>query len=337
MAKTKSIIQINGRHYDALSGLPLVSASTIAAPKTAQRIEVKSSPKPRPSHSIKPATGRSTEAAHTLMRQSVKKPAAGLKRRVKAVGGVDSQAEVAVIVSKSVASLDPKRHERAKKAVQSQAISHFSASVFDPQAQPPSPPETPAVDSEPAAAKAPATKSKTTADLLERALENAKSSVPSAAPVAKHRSRRKTGLATGAALAVLLIVAFGGRSLTAVRLHAASAKAGFAASLPGYQPVGYSLGQLTYSSGEVAAQFHSNSSTASYTLTQKSSAWDDSTLLSNYVISRDANYQTVNSGGLTIYLYGQHNATWLKAGRWYILQGNDSLDRQQLIQLAASL
>jgi len=353
MTKTNSIIQINGRHYDAATGLPLVSADTQpnakptnskkrAAENTTAKT-VKAKPRPARRSSAKPSAAHKPEPAHTLMRQAVKKPLPGLKRRVKAQGDVDSLVGLTgatVVVNPSVDRIDPKRLNRAKQVAQSQAISHFSAAVFDGRlatlASSVADSTLVAAHQPVGAAKAVSGKPRTTAELLERAVQTATShQQPAVKPARRHR-RRQAGLVTAAALAILALAAFGGRGLTDVRLHAASAKAGFAASLPGYEPAGYSLGQLTYSSGEVAANFHSNSSTASYSLTQKRTTWDSQTLVNSFVAPTDHNYQTISSGDLRIYLYDQHNATWLSDGLWYILQGNDSLSRQQLIQLATS-
>jgi hypothetical protein len=107
--------------------------------------------------------------------------------------------------------------------------------------------------------------------------------------------------------------------------------------LPGYQPAGYSLGQLSYSAGSVATQFESNSDGRHYTLTQKASPWDNQTLLDSYVKPNNAHYEAVPTGDLTIYLYGNGAASWINHGLWYTVQSDGSLTHDQLVSLAKSL
>jgi len=143
------------------------------------------------------------------------------------------------------------------------------------------------------------------------------------------------GAAVGLSVVLLgLIVA---QNATGVRLQMASAKAGFDVSLPGYRPAGFALGQLNYSSGAVAAQFSSPTGNRHYTITQKQSPWDSQALLNNFVAADYTGYQTISANGLVIYLYGNHDATWVNDGVWYVVQSDGSLSDQQLIALAASL
>jgi hypothetical protein len=117
----------------------------------------------------------------------------------------------------------------------------------------------------------------------------------------------------------------------------ASAKAGFSVSRPGYLPAGYSLADLKYAQGAAALSFHSNSDDRRYTLSQHTSSWDSQALAGTFVSRQDPSYQTVQSGGRTIFVYGNGNATWVSDGVWYVLQSDGSLSRQDLISLAASI
>src|SRR5262249_3371 len=141
-------------------------------------------------------------------------------------------------------------------------------------------------------------------------------------PPKSRPTHAKRNLSIGAAVVVssLLFGLIVTQNLSSVRLQIASAKAGFSASLPGYKPAGYRLWHLDYSQGVVAAQFQSNSDDRHYSLTQQRSAWDSSTLRDSFVATRDPDYQTIMSGGRTIYLYGQGDATWVNGGVWYIVQ-----------------
>ena len=104
------------------------------------------------------------------------------------------------------------------------------------------------------------------------------------------------------------------------------------------RPSGFSLGQLDYSSGVAALNFHSNSDASRhYSIIQKRSTWDDAGLRENYVKPADKEFQTVDASGLTIYLYGKQNATWMKGDIWYRVQSDGSLGNSQLVDIATSL
>jgi hypothetical protein len=121
------------------------------------------------------------------------------------------------------------------------------------------------------------------------------------------------------------------------QLRMASAKAGFHASLPDYQPAGYALGKLHYGPGQVATNYHSTSNDSSYTIIQKPTTWDSQTLLEMVVMPADSHYQTVQSGDRTIYVYATNSAAWINNGIWYQLQADGTLGANQLIQIASSL
>ncbi len=269
------------------------------------------------------------------MRSAVKKP---LQRSTPT-----EEPSLSVVVSKSVTRVDNTRLTKAQRVRRSQLISHFSPTVMEPSVPayvPPAPVSAP----EPLAKKPlartggkPQSKPQTTADLLDRALQNATSYRQPIHKSRKAKRGRRTA-AGAAALALLLIVGVvGSRQLPAERLRTAAAKAGFNATLPDYQPAGFSLQKLNAGPGIVATNFHSNSDNRVYTITQRQSTWDSIGLRDNFVTSIDANYQTAIAGSHTVYLYSNGNATWISGGIWYIIQSHDSLNQRQLVNLAASM
>ena len=275
------------------------------------------------------------------MRHVVKKPTHS-KQQLKAQGSTDQLAVkpmAEVIVPSSAKSLDPKRLKQATKVKQSHLISHFSNITSDLNKQALAPkPDLPtalmAPQTTPAESDKPA-KPKTTAQLLEHAIKQAKSHEHASVAPAKHR-KKTTRKLVASGVAVLLLTFVGYQELPNMRLQIASAKAGFSASLPDYQPAGYSLGQLQYSPGVVASKFESNSDDRTYTLTQKASSWDSRALRDNYIRPMTDDYQTVESGGQTIYVYN-NNATWVSGGIWYVVQTDGSLSNRQLVELATSI
>lgn len=136
----------------------------------------------------------------------------------------------------------------------------------------------------------------------------------------------------------LLLAFVAVQSTPKIKMKVASAKAGFAASLPGNSPAGFHLGEMQYGAGAVALSYKSNSDeTRKFNITQKTSSWDSTTLRDTVVAPADRDFRTVEDGGLTIYLYGQNNATWVDQGIWYQVQGNGSLSDRQLVDIAQSL
>lgn len=355
--KNNNIIEINGQRYDAKTGALLTPSSPkhgkakpvqpVAAAsqhtKPAMHTDVIRRPGKRPAlHSPK--------ASRTLMRQAVKKPDPSLKRHLKVQGHTDTLAQppLAIVApAHSVQQLDAKRLQKASQVAKSRLISHFLPPAASTASRPAAlaPAQSHPEASLPVAVKALAgqdhsaklgKRPKTTADILARAIEQA-TSHEELPPPRHSRAKRNVAIGGVVGLSVLLLGVIVTQNLSNVRLQMASARAGFSASLPDYHPAGYSLGQLDYSDGVVAANFHSNSDGQLYSITQKRSAWDSATLLNTFVAPADPNYQTTEAAGRTIYIYGDANATWVNGGVWYVIQSNGSLNDRQLVDLATSL
>ncbi len=157
----------------------------------------------------------------------------------------------------------------------------------------------------------------------------------------KKHSSTMSKLATAGIFALVLLVVAGGLSyhyLNRVSLYLASTKAGFSATSPTYSPSGYGIANVSYAKGIVSSEYHSNTDNRSYNISEKTTTWNNTDLVNNYVsaLSND-DYVTINSNGLTIYLYGTRNATWINNGIWYIITSNNSLSDQQMVHLATSM
>lgn len=279
------------------------------------------------------------------MRQAVKKPGPSLKRGHQAHGQVSAPVPQALsdVAVGPDRKLDERRLRRAKQVSRSRLISHFPpltasravpvhVKTIDSKPGPDRPPLN-AASQPPAVAPAPV-KPQTTAEFLDQAIEQATSHLQP--PPRRRRERLKRNLGAGAAigLSVLLLGVIVVQNSANVRLQMASAKAGFNVSLPNYRPGGFALGQLNYSDGVAAAEFHNKDS--HYTITQKPTTWDDLALRDNFVAPNYKQYQTVLARSLVIYIYGNHNASWVDGGIWYIIQTDGSLSDQQIIHLATS-
>jgi hypothetical protein len=120
-------------------------------------------------------------------------------------------------------------------------------------------------------------------------------------------------------------------------LQSASAKAGIAASLPGFVPSSYNLVRTDTGSGQVTLSFASPSVPEPLTIDQQRTSWDSSSLLDNFVAKKADAYSTALGQGLTIYLYGANKATWVNHGVWYSIDGASRLSRDQILKIAYSL
>lgn len=371
MGNKTNIIEINGQRYDATTGALLgggkpvrhvdgVKATThkTATPAAAPRqITVKtpagaqSAAKKTTLHDVhraKPAAAKShqPQSAKTLRRDTVKKPVIAPKSNIKArshKAAVSTQPKAEISPKLSIQTIDEQRLHRAKKVTKSKQVSRFSTVIpatpgqfiapsvaAQPVAQPISP-----------AAPMVARQARPVDSLFERALDQATSHrQPPLKKAKKNRSAsRKIMSISGVAFAVLLLVGIVGyqhkSNLTVLR---ASAKAGFSASLPTTQPAGFSIANFEYDAGRVAINYHSNSAdNRAFTITEKPSKWDSSTLRDVFVEPLDSNYQTVEAAGRILYLYGNGNATWVDQGTQYIVHGQNSLSTKQLVNLASSL
>lgn len=118
----------------------------------------------------------------------------------------------------------------------------------------------------------------------------------------------------------------------------AAAQAGIDAEYPSYQPSGYRLsGPVAYQPGEVSMKFAANAGPASYTLTQRRSAWDSTAVLDRYVEpNAKNNYSATRVNGLTVYTYDT-NAAWVNDGIFYTISGNAPLSSDQVQRIATSL
>jgi len=360
VSKKNNIIEINGKRYDARTG-DLLDATPATAAKTVRNIDgVHAAPHARPAakataqqpvhDTVRPAakTARKhrPQPSRTLMRHAVKKPAASVKTHHKTVAPLDRLAPqpLASLQTKaSVHRIDDKRLQKAKSVPQSQAIKRFDTApvhhltgaamaplVATHSAQPLVPRPQPVAPS----------RAQTTSDLLQRALEQATSHEEPRLSKRQRglvRSRRITSVSAVTLSVFVLLGVVVYQNMTNIRLQFASAKAGFAVSLPNKQPAGYHLSHLTYQNGLAAFNFTSNTDSRAYALIEKASPWNSQALREGYVATITKDYQTIEAGGRTVYLYGQQNATWVSSGVWYQVQTSGSLSTRQLVDLASSL
>lgn len=376
MTKTHTIIHLNGKSFDAVTGKP-VSSHLESTPKARSidgvvrtNRQAAVSPQPvtaiastspavsRKAHLPAPkAKGHKPHTSNTLMRSSVIKPAPGRQPSLHPITRTDilaAQPSIAVTSKLSAHGVDKRRQARASRVGKSKLVSRFgsletqpSAALASPAAEPaaeiivPPSPQQEVIRLKPRFNNLPGQKSM---DIFQKALMQATSHVDAKPSARPHRAARKAARrhrlasASTAALAVVLVGGFLAYQNTAnMTLRLASHRAGFAATMPSYRPSGFSVGRFAYSPGSITLSFVSNSDAGRhFAITEKPSSWDSETLLNNFVATVGQDYQTVQAAGRTLYVTDT-KATWVNNGIWYEVDTASALSPSQLIDLASSM
>lgn len=375
MAKTSSVVEINGIHYDAVSGQVLGTVKKVAqqvkrtpsgvidgivrsraavsvlqpAASTKQATPTRSA-KEHASRARHPAQSvhKKTQKSRTLMRAVVSKPqirSEAPKAGQIHTGKLRSMAEI----KRAVRAENVKKHAKIKKFA---AIEHNIA-------YPPPPPATkhPATGKQsvpalPSLSARPLTSitSNMSSQQLERLLDQAltradshKQSRPgrSAGPSKLPKFRLMPRWAAIGASALIVILAggfFAWNNVPELSVRLAAARANLPVSLPGYAPAGFSVsGPASYSKGGVSISFRAkNDSYKTFTITQQKSALDSQALEAS--VPRGSQVQTAQINGTTVYIYGPSNdATWVDGGIKYTLKDQASLTSDQILKIAGSM
>jgi len=360
VGQTKTTIELNGKLYDATTGAMItqkVAATTKAIkgkvvdgfyrlPTSQSVVTVVKKPVPVPaakhrSTEVAPKAGHKPEKSQTLMRHAVHKPTA-------------APVTVAQKTSPTVKKPLNERELRAAQTTKSAKISRFSnltapartslSTKIAPLAVRPHP-DVRAVSKKVAAVATRHSTEDTFTQALRTATSHEQKSPAYHKRKLRHRAGNKIGLSNRAVnvISVFLVIVVLGAFVTyqnaaRISMNLAASRAGFSASMPGYTPSGFGLNNaIKATPGMVTVSFHSHSDDRSFTLTQKTSNWTSSSLLSSVVAVNNQSYQTVEDKGKTIYLYNDGQATWVDGGVWYQISGNAQLGNDQLVHIADSL
>lgn len=330
---TKTILELNGRQYDVSTGKAL--DGVLPTKPATVKPDVSAVVQPPVRHAAAHVKHHRVEHSKTLMRQAVEKP---------------KHVPVTALPSVTEHVHHDKRHARATTTAKSHLVTKFSTA------------HTPAIttqtlhlpvqpapkDIEPPVSFKHHQPSSPQSRLEARALAAANNFRPIEPPKTHHThqrvarklgvSPRFVGLGAGLAATVLLIGFFAYQNVPNLAMRLAANRAGFAATLPSYQPSGFSMkGPIQYGPGQISLTFQANADSRRFQLTQQTSKWNNDTLLDQFVAVNNRQYQTYQAGNKTIYIYDQSNATWLNKGVWYRIAGNSKLNSDQLIHLANSL
>ena len=372
MASNKPVI-INGRPYDAVTGLPIEPITVTNPDKT----PIKKKPAPAPVKKPAPRTNRgvtnseivhqtSLQRSQTLSRRTAKKPAVPQKVVTKrAAPGRHMDIARSTAVAKF--AKDPEIKAPAPKpTAQAATVAKAPAkAVAKPAAKPTkvARPDKPARvhplakrAAERADVKrktvAAAARPKTAKDIKDAEISKAVAATAAPKPKTKAKTSAKTKrnalkqnkifrrfVIIGAIVLTLLAILYAVyRLVPSISVSMAAAQAGISATYPEYTPDGYALSHpVTYKDGEVDLKFTSNSNDNYYTITQARSSWDSSAVLDNIVEpAAGANYVTTKERGLTIYTYNS-NAAWVNGGILYKVESKAPLSGDQIRRIATSL
>jgi hypothetical protein len=337
----RNTIIINGKVYDATTGLPVAAPDPVAPVK---RKVVKS-----PTHAfsdIGPSVSVSSSAAvrqgtkanalhqtvkksQTLRRDAVKAPAPqshGLRRKPQ-MGHVAKSPHI----TKFGTTIRPAEPAKAKPVEKTEkpVVSHVVTKAHKAVAK-----------------QAPAERLSSRA-LKEKLIAERLAAVASDATNKKEKGARRSLFSGRPRLLSLVTACFAlvilGAYLTYLNMpnlsvRVAAAQAGIAATFPDYRPDGYRFaGPVAYAPGQVSMTFKANGGNHTYTVTEQSSSWDSQAVYDNLVAkASDGGYITNSQQGLTIYTY-DNQAAWVNGGILYTIDGDAPLSNEQLLNIAGSL
>jgi hypothetical protein len=359
VAKSQHIIELNGKKYDALTGKmvssPSVKPSSLLRPSHTAITNMDGVSKhPARTAVVKPP--HMPERSKTLMRSAVKKPV--LKRHaIKAVAGTAAATtkKPKPAPERAPEFVKPERILRSFGVPKSSLISKFGKQSGHIKTEVLPVKAAPAHGDKPAAKRASAHAAASRhaaaaphkAALFDRALQQAsahaqpKTKKPTSTSrlANKLRVRSRTLIFTSGSLVLVAVIgALAYANIPNFAMRIAATRAGIQASLPSYQPAGFSLkGPINYNAGQVSLLYQSNTDKRDFRVTQQASDWNSQALLEHVVTPAKEPYQTLQTNGRTIYIYGGNNAAWVDGGIFYKIEGKANLSSDQLLRIADSL
>ena len=333
MGTTKETIEVNGQHYDVLTGLPVASRATTERAARAT---------PRP-----PARTTTTRGAQTLHAKPQRSRTLHRKTPTK-LASKQSEAKAPIVAPKRRPSAgriaDVAQHPKAQRFHKAPAV----AAKPDPD------PIAPATV-HPRAARAhdimASRKTKRTAkpvhkpaaqikqEVIAKAMTTAAPEQPDKATLAARTDRKQRRIAFGLITAgmLLLVGTAVWSNLPAIAVKMAALRSDVAANYPHFIPTGYAAQVPIDASGnEIAISFASAASGTSFTLSQAKSSWDSAAVRAEVERLTEGKFLTTQDRGLTIYTY-DGNAMWVNKGILYRITGTAELSNEYIRRIANGL
>lgn len=342
----KQVITLQGKAFDTITGTVV---HDVVRPKSAGKQPPKSVTKQVPatqSHHSSQAHAAAnhiqahhTQPSRTLMRRAVHKPGLGLKRQAHVQGALAHPNTATIVPKQSVASIDIARLSKAQQAEKNHKVHHFNTAADMPiiftsvpvrHAPQDIPDNTPPVTPPPTPTNKPF-------DIFEHAIENASHFVDISAQKShfKKKARRHAMSMTAGAFAFLLIAGFAAYQNTpGIQLKAAGIRAGIATATPNFAGSGFAYNGVTTEQSRLVIGL--KDSHGQYQLSEQKTNWSSSEMIqqvSAIDASGQTNYSTLQMSTNTVYRFGTTQATWVKDGVWYQVNGDQSLSETQLKSL----
>ena len=311
-------ITVNGKVYDAVTGLPVEARTASQAERLSGAGRVK------PSHHVH----RQTEASRAVSRREASAPATPQiqkrsdTRRVVQPAATKNPAITRFAPQPSRATNQPRLvndiapaspHplvQRAEMRMREAQAHHMTATI------------------------------KPSAVIKQEAIEEALDKAPRHNTIKPKRSSFRPRMLSFASMALSLLLLAG--YLTYINLpnlsvRVAANQAGISAGYPGYRPDGYRLAGVNYDRGSVSLKFAANAGPQNFTLTQQQTSWDSTAVKENYVKTNwGDDVVPYSERGLTIYAH-EGNAAWVNGGILYTITGDAPLSSSQVRSIATSL
>lgn len=347
--QNQQTITINGRQYDALTGLMVDSSTETANLPLETTVSLQQHRAPQP-HAVVHAPAQ--QRSQTLRRRATAKPAP-IQQPAKATPVVNTATPAAPKVQTHPSVAVRTRPGRPVSDIRrNPSISRFAPHPVPqqtksaPQTTDIAPMQHPAAVkvhqqnvqkvAQAAAPRAP----KSAAAIKDEAIEHALSQAVRNHKEHKH-PRKKTSRWMSIAASSLAVVMLGGYftylNMPNLSVRVAAVQAGFDASYPEYKPDGYSLnGPIAAEDGKVSMQFAANSGPQSFTILQEQSNWDSMAVQEH--VDKESNNEAITTtvDGLTVYIYGS-NASWVNGGVLYTMKGDAPLSSEQIRRIATSM
>ena len=338
---SQEVIRLQGKAYDAVTGaLATGVVKTSKKPATRHTVIAKISTTSVHHSTINHMKAHAAQPSHTLMRRAVKKPGQSLKRQVHVQGALTRPLPATVAVKHSVAQVDAERLHKAQQIPKHQRVNRFGTPTEEvafkfadiPVHQAPdtipsnNPPVTP-----------PPTPTNRPTDVFEQAMHTATNFIDITAHRAhfKKVTRRHMLSAASGTLALLLIAGFAAYQNTpGLQLKVAGFRAGVATATPDFRATGFAYNGATADHSRLVIGLKSAS--GDYQLSEQKTNWSSQDMISQVSAvdaSGQANYSTMQAAGNTVYRLGSTQATWVKDGIWYQVNGNQNLTDKQLAAL----
>lgn len=333
---SRQTIKINGKHYDAITGELLAGYASPDDHDTQVDTHSTVVITAAPTKSAQtPITTRPAKPSKILMRSAVKKPAKSVKTIRVQPSIVPSKVTVPVAPKPSVTTVSHARLERAKTTLRSEHVSRFSHDqtagklavqyTHVPVRIAPNKPEE--IDVTAGAPQPKPTNSPD--DMFMRAIAAATHHADIKTHTRSYQKkahRHFASMAIGAS-ALFIIAGFATYLNTpSLQIRAAGLQAGVSTMSPDFAAAGFAYTGVTATQTKRVIGLKTDE--ASYQLVQQPTNWAGGQMIdeiSSVSASGKPNFKTVQFGNQTVYRLNNGNATWVKDGTWYQLNGERAI------------